>query len=225
MRSRNIKPGFFKNERLAELPPEARLLFIGLWCLSDREGRLEDRPKRIKAELFPYENRNVNVLLDKLYQAGFIVRYKVDQSGFILILKFKCHQHCHPNEKPSIIPAPGDIRKLPEDSITNQADSLLMNTDIPDSRKLTESEFDRFWMLYPKKAGKGQARRAWDGAVKKADAKTIIANLERLLPSLRSQERQYVKNPSTWLNGECWEDETDGHTTADDELDALCNMS
>ena len=37
-RSRNIKPGFFKNEHLAECQPLARLLFIGLWTLADREG-------------------------------------------------------------------------------------------------------------------------------------------------------------------------------------------
>lgn len=27
-RARNIKPGFFKNELLAEMPPETRLLFM-----------------------------------------------------------------------------------------------------------------------------------------------------------------------------------------------------
>ena len=50
-RARNIKPGFFDNETLGELPALTRLLFIGLWCLADREGRLQDRPKRIKKEL------------------------------------------------------------------------------------------------------------------------------------------------------------------------------
>jgi hypothetical protein len=47
-RTRQIKPGFFKNDELAELPIEARLLFAGLWTIADREGRLEDRPKKIK---------------------------------------------------------------------------------------------------------------------------------------------------------------------------------
>ena len=47
-RSRNIKPGFFKNEDLLDLPYEYRLLFVGLWTLADREGYLEDRPKRIR---------------------------------------------------------------------------------------------------------------------------------------------------------------------------------
>ena len=49
-RARNVKPGFFKNELLAECEPLARILFEGLWCEADREGRLEDRPRRLKAE-------------------------------------------------------------------------------------------------------------------------------------------------------------------------------
>ena len=55
-RARNIKPGFFRNADLAELPIEARLLFIGLWTIADREGRMEDRPKQIKMELFPADS-------------------------------------------------------------------------------------------------------------------------------------------------------------------------
>src|SRR5690625_577204 len=53
MRARNIKPGLFKNEILGEADPIYSLLFIGLWTLADKEGRLENRPKRIRAELFP----------------------------------------------------------------------------------------------------------------------------------------------------------------------------
>ena len=48
-RSRNIKPSIMANEELAELEPLSRLLFIYLWMLADKAGRLEDRPKRIAA--------------------------------------------------------------------------------------------------------------------------------------------------------------------------------
>lgn len=65
-RARNIKPGFFANEDLAECDPLARLLFAGLWCLADREGRLEDRPKRIRAELLPYDSCDADELLNQL---------------------------------------------------------------------------------------------------------------------------------------------------------------
>ena len=49
-RSRNIKPSLFKNEVLGVADPLYTILFEGLWVLADREGRLEDRPLRIKAE-------------------------------------------------------------------------------------------------------------------------------------------------------------------------------
>lgn len=104
MRARSLKPGFFKNEKLAALPFEARLLFIGLWCLADREGRLEDRPKRISAEVFPYERVNVDKLLDVITCHGFTLRYEVDGNRYIQIVNFSKHQFPHPHEAKSIIP-------------------------------------------------------------------------------------------------------------------------
>jgi hypothetical protein len=106
-RSRNIKPGFFKNELLAECSPWARLLFIGLWCMADRAGRLEDRPKRIKAELFAFESFPVSPLLDELQSLGFITRYTVDDGDFIQVVNFSKHQNPHYKERASVLPAPG----------------------------------------------------------------------------------------------------------------------
>lgn len=103
-----MKPGFFKNEYLAELDPIARLLFIGLWTLADREGRLENRPIRIKGELFPYENINVEPHLDGLERTGFILRYEVDGKKYIQIINFKKHQNPHNRETASIIPPPSN---------------------------------------------------------------------------------------------------------------------
>ena len=59
-RTRNIKPGFFRNEDLAELGAYAMLLYAGLWTIADREGRLEDRPKRIKVDVLPYFDQPVD---------------------------------------------------------------------------------------------------------------------------------------------------------------------
>lgn len=106
-RIRTIKPQFFTNERLAVLDPYARLLFIGLWTLADREGRLEDRPLRIKAEVFPYENIDVKALLDALEAAEFIVRYTVGKLAAIQVINFSRHQNPHIREAASTIPAPG----------------------------------------------------------------------------------------------------------------------
>lgn len=107
-RIRTIKPDFFLHEGLAELPPMARLMFIGLWTLADREGRLEDRPRRIAAALFPYEVVPVEALLASLSRGGFIVRYEAGGQRYLAIPSWLRHQHPHQREAPSAIPAPAE---------------------------------------------------------------------------------------------------------------------
>jgi hypothetical protein len=105
-RLRTVKPGLFTNDLLAEIEPLGRLLFIGLWCIADREGRLEDRPRRIKAEVLPYDNADIDALLAALVAHGFIVRYAAHGDRFIAVCNFTKHQNPHVKEAPSTIPAP-----------------------------------------------------------------------------------------------------------------------
>lgn len=124
-RIRSIKPEFFKSEQICELPAMVRLLFIGLWTQADREGKLEDRPKRLKIELFPYENYDIDKALNELQTAGLILRYKVNangnarilapeqpnnQAGYILIQTFLKHQQPNIKEGKSIIPDPETLQ-------------------------------------------------------------------------------------------------------------------
>jgi hypothetical protein len=104
MRSRNIKPSFFVNEVLGELPFEVRLLFVGLWCMADREGRLPDTPKRMRGELFPYDDVDVDVALDALVVGGFIVRYVMNEKKLIQVVNFLKHQNPHRKEAKSVLP-------------------------------------------------------------------------------------------------------------------------
>jgi hypothetical protein len=104
-RARNIKPGLLKNEILGVADPLYTLLFEGLWMLADREGRVEDRPLRIKAELFPYrDGLNVSDMLAWLQQNGFIKRYAVGSIAVIQILQFAKHQTPHGTERDSELP-------------------------------------------------------------------------------------------------------------------------
>jgi hypothetical protein len=105
-RSRNIKPGFFLNDDLAKLDMAARILFAGLWCIADREGRLEDKPDRIKIQTLPYDNVNINTLLNTLHNAGFVTRYEASGTRYIQINNFSKHQTPHKNETASVIPPP-----------------------------------------------------------------------------------------------------------------------
>lgn len=92
MRIRTIKPSFFKDEEIADLPPLCRLLFQGLWLMADAQGRLEDRPRRIKAECLPYDDVDVDEMLQLLHDRRFIVRYEVDGRACIYVRNFLKHQ-------------------------------------------------------------------------------------------------------------------------------------
>jgi len=103
-RIRTIKPEFFLNDQLAQLHPLTRMLFIGLWCLADKAGRLEDKPQKIKVQVLPYDKYDVNGELDILAKNGFIVRYSVEGVKFIQVSTFEKHQRVHHTEKESEIP-------------------------------------------------------------------------------------------------------------------------
>ncbi len=139
-RSRNVKPGFFENEDLADLSAHTRLLFIGLWTIADRRGILEDRHRRISGQIFRYEQINCEPLLAKLAETGFIRRYESSGIQCIIIPKFGKHQNPHVNEQTNNLPAPDmhdtstvhvpDMhRSAREESLLPITDSLLPITD------------------------------------------------------------------------------------------------
>ncbi len=234
-RSRNVKPGLFRNEDLSECQPLARLLFIGLWCEADREGRLEDRPKRLKAEVLPYDNCDVEVLLNELCKYKFILRYVSDGVKFIQVVNFSKHQNPHIKEAESTIPAP-DLHHIftdhavteepcksgastvqaPTYTGTSPADSLLL---IPDSLKTTippkvEGEgFAEFYAAYPRKCGRQDAAKAWaklrPDTELRAKMKSAVAQWSAS-EQWRKDGGKFIPMPATWINGRRWEDALNG---------------
>lgn len=84
--------------------------------------------------------------------------------------------------------------------------------------------FDDFWKVYPRKTSKGQAKRAWTAAAKKADPPQILEALQSQIDTWRREARQpeYIPHPATWLNGERWLDEPpDKPKTASEILDEM----
>ena len=147
-RARNIKPAFFQNEHLAECDPLARLLFAGLWTLADRLGKLEDRPKRIKAATLPYDECDADALLLQLAERGFIQRYCVGASRYILIVNFTKHQHPHAKEPESAIPSAAAAQTVADQAapgtstiqepVEHQA-SMMQAEKIPEQARLIPS--------------------------------------------------------------------------------------
>ncbi|WP_025126452.1 hypothetical protein [Pseudomonas sp. PH1b] len=228
-RSRNIKPGFFSNEDLADLDFSARLLFIGMWTEADREGRLEDRPKRLKMALFPADNVDIDGMLDALESKGFIRRYEASGIKAIQVVNWSKHQNPHVKEAASTIPAegqeppiqgehgastiqaPGEHGSFPADSLSLDSLNLIPDSLTPSQAPVaSEDLFPKFWKLYPRKVGKDKAEKAWTKLkVNQALYDLMISALAKqvLTPDWTKDKGQFIPHPSTWLNGKRWEDE------------------
>lgn len=235
-RTRSIKPGFFDNDILGDLPPLTRLLFIGLWCLADREGRLEDRPRKIKKAILGYDDVDadgVSDMLQSLHDAGFIIRYAVGDDHYIQVVNFVKHQNPHMKEKASEIPAPPTMAREeraspgtgeapgPHEEDPEPAGPITGNplpitgtplpspVESPIPEELQRKRFVEFWDKYPKQRNKGQAEKAWK-KIKPDTAlfEKIMRGLERAIeyPEWNKDNGQFIPFPSTWLNAKGWED-------------------
>ncbi|MDD2054948.1 phage replication protein [Pseudomonas putida] len=229
-RARNIKPALFKNEVLGVADPMLTLLFEGLWLLADKAGRLEDRPLRIKGELFPYRDCiDTEGMLAWLASEGFITRYTVSGKRFIQVENFDKHQNPHRNEPESVIPSVSEgcittdfggttsaiTGSAPADSLIPDsgfltADSLNPSTPPALPTSASDDLFPKFWKLYPNKKGKANAEKAWKKLKVTDELFTLIASglaKQVVCAEWTKDGGQFIPHPATWLNGKRWEDE------------------
>ena len=217
-RIRYLKPEFFSDEDLAELPFQTRITFAGLWCFADKAGRLEDRPKFLKAMIFPYDNMDMDKQLESLskgkHENGvpFIQRYEIEGIKFIQIIRWDKHQKPHHTEKESIFPPapPLKIKRMGMEKQLNPS-SELDNVKVTVNKQLFPDEsFELFWKAYPKKKNKGYAEKAWQKIKPTKElVDLMIGKIEQLKNTNQWIESsgKYVPFPSTWLNAKGWEDE------------------
>lgn len=108
----------------------------------------------------------------------------------------------------------GDVTVTAKNRAEQKREERLTSLS-PSSRQRADAasdpDFDRFWSLYPRKVGKGAARRAWASALRRAEEGsasilagiTVQTSLDRF--DMREDGR-FVPHPATWLNGDRWLD-------------------
>ena len=88
----------------------------------------------------------------------------------------------------------------------NQTKTNLNESQESNTSSSVDDGFDLFWSHYPRKVGKGAARKAWKTALKKADV-VLIQESALLYRLTCSKDPQYIAHPASWLNAERWADE------------------
>lgn len=192
---------------------------------------MEDRPKRIKMELFPADTVDIDAGLDALQAHGFILRYAVGEHRYIQVLAFNKHQNPHKTERDSTIPPPGITGSAtvnaPLEHPVNRAESL--NTDsLNHESGFTDTDadasgdasapptsgnapkytaaFETFWKAYP--SGHGVKKSAFEQwrKIPASERQAVMDGVEAWKASERWM-RGYVKDAHRWLRDRQWEDE------------------
>jgi hypothetical protein len=215
MRIRTVKPCFFKDEELADLGPYAMLLFEGLWCMADSEGRLEDRPRRIKVEAAPYFDVDADELLQKLHDGGFIRRYEANGERYIQVTKFRDHQRITGKEAET----PSSI---PEETTGKQSGNTGETTEttgregkgreyISSVEDAAQNKWEEFCNTYPARSGglnKDKARDKYVRLVKTGTPPEVIVDGVRRYrywcDSNSKTGTEFVAQMTTWLNQKRW---------------------
>jgi hypothetical protein len=226
-RIRTIKPDAFTSDSLSRVPRGVRWTFAGLWTYIDDEGRGRDDIRLIKAALYALDDEVTLAVvasdLDLLAGVGCICRYEVEGRTYLHVPKWE-HQRIN---RPSASSYPACQREhdmndhggLTEPSVNAHGG---LTEDSREERKGKEGkgkeegtrkradispdpQFDEFWAAYPRKTDKANARKAWDKAVKKTPGRTMILAAAALAAA--RPDPKYTAHPSTWLNGERWEDQ------------------
>lgn len=171
----------FTDPALGALTRDTRLFYLGLRSIADNGMTLAD-PRYLKAELFRYDE-DITIA-----DIGNMIGTLIDAGKLHLI--------------------PGHLI-LSDPEVTADGGLFTIPAAPKPLKQNTEQEFDTFWAYYPRKAGKGAARKAFLAAAARVPAARLIQAAAAYADNcqLIRKEKQFIPYPSVWLNQERWDDE------------------
>lgn len=233
MRIRSTKPEFWRSKTIGTLDWGVRLVLKGLESYVDDNGVGKDDIALIAADVFPRDLfarapetlARLSEAISELHEADLIARYEVDNEELLYIDRWSELQRIDKPAKGRFRRPDGTLEyseAVDRDSYRKPRESVARAPEVPapgtgeqgssgagkkdsPAAKAASPLFDEFWAAYPRKTDKGNARKAWDKALKKTDPQVIISAARSLAAS--RPDLQFTAHPSTWLNGERWDDQ------------------
>jgi len=216
-RIRTIKPEFFTSEDIVALSPLARLLYVALWCESDKEGRMLWKPRTFKMRYFPADACDIDALCSELTSGGLVRLYG---EGLAFIPAFTMHQHINPRESASQLPEPDKkLTRQPRVATRQPRDSDAQGGREGKGKERNTRDasgdpdgFAEFWTVYPNRKAKQDAVKAWLKIAPNDELQGEILNAvsaQSRGKDWTKDEGAFVPHASTWLNGRRWSDEVE----------------
>jgi biotin operon repressor len=141
----------------------------------------------------------IRTLINELLEAGYLSRSEDRErtdKGYL-------GGYSYTTQDPSACPT---LDKPTQAEPLHKKNNIKNNNIKNNERIYSESQnyFEDFWSYYPKKVDKGAALRAFRKAAKTQDLSKIIEGAKRYAEDPNLPEKQFIKNPATWLNAESW---------------------
>ncbi len=105
-------------------------------------------------------------------------------------------------------PKGNNYHKPASEEIRKEKDNNASNPDSP----ITQSQFEEFWKLYPRKVDKGRALTVWEricrqNGRKRPTWRQVSTAIIEQKKTDRWKEKKYIPHPTTWLNNQRWLDD------------------
>lgn len=239
MPNRIIKESVCVSDSIDTLSWFEEVLFYRLIVNCDDYGRFDGRAAVIKSRLFPLKDsvtvKAVSDAINKLASAELVTLYVFEGKPYLYLPTWDKHQQVrarrskYPEPSSDLISSDIICNQMISDVPVIQSKNESKNESESESKSAREEAFDVFWAAYPRKVGKGAARKAF--------AKLPAAVFPLLVPAVEAQKQcaqwrknggEYIPNPATWLNQERWEDKLPDTGTANakaQELDDFYSMT
>lgn len=231
MPNRILKESICTSDSISSLTDFQEAFFYRLIVNCDDFGRMDARPAILKARLYPLRERltlkEIQSALRALADAGCVEVYEVDGKPYLHLPSWEVHQQIR--AKKSKYPSP-DSGVKSSDIICNQVQAnvpVIQSNPNPNPIRESESEtraFDAFWAAYPKKVGKGEARKAFDKAKVAVEVLLRALEAQKLSDQWKRDNGRYIPNPATWLNQGRWEDDLSVSGNPDPKEEVIANM-
>lgn len=193
----------FAHPNIGTLPRDTRLLYLGLTWLHQQNPNIPHDPRFLKAELFRYdEDVTPDVIADMLQTLADrdLLMYTAPQT--VRGTGIKPYDLVAPKRHP--------LEGSDPSALFDVAPSKMVRTKATGAVADNIALFEVFWNTYPRRTGKGAARKSFLGALGNgADPRDIIEAAAVYARNCQNigKEAQFIPHPATWLNQERWEDD------------------
>ena len=214
MRNRILKKEFWCDEKIIELTPVERLLFLGMTNFADDKGIQIYSAKGLKAKVFPADSISVGLIengLTKMSKLG-LIEFGNDNT-LIRIKNWDLHQKInrpYPSKYTFVEEGNSDSMNIHgivcDDSLPNNKNKKKNNNK---NNNKDNTNFLVWYELYPRKAAKPKALSKFESISKVYRLDDIIKGTKRWCHYWNNAhiEKQFIPHPATFLNQEQFNDD------------------